>query len=60
MSAWLAAATAPDVDGPITATTLESEMNFCASDERLAGPFSTGVSPCDELHLEPVLLRRAS
>ena len=38
-------ATAPDVAGPITATSRESAIIFCATTRPSPGPFSTGVSP---------------
>ena len=55
-AAWyvlLDAATAPEVDGPMTATTDLSATYFCASVCAGAGPCSTGVSPVTRLILRP-------
>src|SRR6476646_8748980 len=49
----LDAATAPEVDGPITATTFLSATNFCAKVCAGAAPCSTGVSPVTRLILRP-------
>src|SRR3954453_11718809 len=51
--AALDAATAPEVDGPITASTFWSAMNFCATVCAGAGPCSTGVSPTTSVTLNP-------
>src|SRR3954464_9485170 len=53
--AALDAATAPDVDGPITARTFWSAMNFCATVCAGAGPCSTGVSPTTSVARSPSL-----
>src|SRR3954465_12956029 len=49
----LDAATAPDVDGPRTTSTLLSAMYFWASACAGAGPCSTGVSPRTNLTFSP-------
>ena len=49
----LEAATAPEVDGPITPTTDLSATYFCASVWAGAGPCSTGVSPGTSLIFSP-------
>src|SRR3954470_8379822 len=49
----LDAATAPEVDGPRTTSTLLSAMYFWASDCAGAGPCSTGVSPSTSLTFSP-------
>ena len=49
----LVAATAPEVAGPITATTLWSATYFCASAWAGAGPCSTGVSPVSSCTFNP-------
>ena len=57
MPAWpyvaLEAATAPEVDGPMIATTLLSATYFCARDCAGAGPCSTGVSPRTSFTFSP-------
>src|SRR4051812_25881335 len=53
--AALEAATPPEVDGPITASTFGSEMNFCATDCATEGPCSTGVSPTTRDTFSPSL-----
>ena len=53
--AVLDAATAPEVDGPRTAITFGSPMNFCATDWAGAGPCSTGVSPTTSVARRPIL-----
>jgi hypothetical protein len=50
-SVWLVAATAPDVDGPSTATTFLSETYFCASAD--ASEASSCESPASRLILRP-------
>ena len=58
MPAWkyvlLDAATAPEVDGPITATTCGSATNFCAAAWAGAGPCSTGVSNGTSVTFRPI------
>ena len=50
---WLVAATAPEVAGPITATTFWSATYFCANACAGAGPCSTGVSPVTSCTFSP-------
>ena len=48
-----AEAAAPDVAGPITATSRESAIIFWATTRPSPGPFSTGVSPSTSCTLSP-------
>src|SRR5262245_8583284 len=50
----LDAATAPEVDGPMTSTTFGSATNFCAAAWAGAGPCSTGVSNTERLIFRPI------
>ena len=58
VSAPLAAATPPEVAGPIVTRTLGSEMNFWATTTASPLPFSTGVSPCRSCTLRPYFFAR--
>ena len=51
----LVAATAPDVDGPRTATIFLSDTNFWVTVWATEGPASTGTSPGTSLILRPIV-----